>query len=82
VPNAKYKNRIMDLTQKLKDKTISTYRKFGDDKAVLLKGKRSYTGHEIANEIENETEFGVRMLNNLLSLTIDLISRDKINAEP
>jgi hypothetical protein len=43
----------MDLTQKLKDKTISTYRKFGDDKAVLLKGKRSYTGHEIADEIEN-----------------------------
>lgn len=69
----------MNLTQKLKDKTISTYRKIGENKAILLKGKRSYTGDEIAHEIECETEFGVRILNNLLSLTIDLISRDKIN---
>lgn len=69
----------MDLTQKLKQKVINCYRKFGDNKAILLKGKRSYTGDQIANQIENETKLGFNILNNLLTLTIDLLSRDKIN---
>jgi hypothetical protein len=72
----------MDLTLKLKSKVISTYLKLGNDKVVLIKGDKSYTGHEIVDEITNETEFGVEMLNNLLSLTIDLVSREKLNIEP
>lgn len=71
----------MELVDKLKSKIISTYRKFGNDKAVVIREKRSYTGQEMAEEIEKETEFGVKMIENLLLLTIDLISRDKINIE-
>ncbi len=64
----------------LKDLMVKTYRKFGNEKAILLKGgKRSYTGDEIAEEIENETEFGINMLDNIIQLTIDLLKRDRIN---
>ena len=65
--------------EKLKQLMVATYRKFGDEKALLLKGKRSYTGNEIADEIENETEFGIKMVDNMIQLTIDLLKRDKIN---
>ena len=65
--------------EKLKQLMVATYRKFGDEKALLLKGKRSYTGNEIADEIENETEFGIEMVDNMIQLTINLLKRDKIN---
>ena len=61
---------------KLKQLMVATYRKFGDKKALLLKGKRIYTGNEIADEIENETEFGIKMVNNMIQLTINLLKRD------
>lgn len=64
--------------EKLKQLMITTYRKFGDEKALMLKGRFSYTGNEIAKEIENETEFGIEVLNSLLQLTIDLLKRNKI----
>jgi len=49
----------MNLTQKLKEKTISTYRKIVDGNAMLLKGKRRYTGHEITlkDEIGGDNTF-------------------------
>ena len=68
----------MDLTQKLKEKVVSRFLKFGDDKALLI-GKKTYTGNEIAKEIEDETEFGVETINKLLKLTIDLVARGKIS---
>lgn len=65
--------------EKLKQLMVKTYRKFGDETALLIKDKRSYTGNEIAEEIENETEFGIKMVDNMIQLTIDLLKRDKIN---
>lgn len=64
---------------KLKKTVVSTYQKFGYDTACVIRGGRSYTGHEIANEIESETEFGLSFLENLLNLTAELVKRDKIN---
>jgi hypothetical protein len=64
--------------EKLKQLMISTYRKIGDNKGFVMKGK-SYTGNQIAEEIENETELGVKIISNLLKLTIDLLKRDKLN---
>lgn len=64
--------------KELKKLIIEGYRKYGDDKALVTKGKKSYTGFEMAKEIEDETEFGIEMLNNLIQLTIDLLKRNKM----
>ena len=63
---------------KLKKSIVSTYRKFGDEK-TLTNGNRSYTGNEIADEIENETKFGIEMIDNVIKLTIDLLKRNNVN---
>lgn len=64
----------------LKSKIVSTYKKLGDKKGLVTKG-RSYTGNELAKEIEDETELGVKIIANMIMLTIDLVSRDKINSQ-
>jgi hypothetical protein len=69
----------VESIEKLKQSMVETYRKFGDEKAILVKGKYSYTGNEVAEEIENETEFGLGMIESIMQLTIDLLKRDKIN---
>jgi hypothetical protein len=61
----------------IKDKLVKTYRKHGDV-FMLADSKRTYTGNEIANEIEQETEFGMGCINNLIGLTVDLLSRNKM----
>ena len=58
---------------------VSTFLKYGDKTALLIKGKRSYTGNEIAEEIKNGTELGIQMMENILKLSINLLMRDKIN---
>jgi hypothetical protein len=65
--------------EKLKQSMVSTFRKYGDEKAIQTKGVR-YTGNEVAEEIENETELGLGMIESIINLTINLIKRDKINA--
>lgn len=67
---------INKLSSELKDLTIATYKKFGDEKGLVTRG-RAYTGNEVASEIENETELGMHILGSLLSLSIDLIKRQK-----
>jgi len=63
----------------LKNKMISTYKKRGEDKVLLTKGKRSYTGNELVKEIEDETQFGLELMNGIILLCVDLLSRDKIH---
>lgn len=65
--------------KKLKQAMVSTYQRYGSETACVVRGGRSYTGHEIADEIENETDFGLTFLESILKLTIGLIKRDKIN---
>ena len=65
----------------LKAKVIATYRKHGDKPYLTIMdadGIRKYTGNEVADEIEQETAFGVDCINKLIQLTIDLLSRDKM----
>lgn len=69
------------LAQHLKQLCIDTYSKYGSEKAWLVTGGKSYTGQQIADEIKKETEFGKEQVGKLLSLTIDLVKRDKINQE-
>lgn len=67
------------LAEELKRKAIETYLKYGDNKALVIKGKRTYTGNEIAHEIVNETDLGIDIVNKIMQLSIDLLKRDKIN---
>lgn len=64
--------------EQLKQNMVETFRKYGNEIALRTKGK-TFTGNEIANEIENETEFGIESLNSAIRLTIDLLKRDKVN---
>lgn len=63
---------------KLKAALIFTYLKFGN-KTVLITENKSYTGDELAEEISQETEFGVKLIDNMIQLTVDLLSRQKIS---
>lgn len=64
---------------KLKQAMVSTYQRYGGETACFVKGSKSYTGHEIADAIENETDFGLTFMESIMKLTVDLIKRDKIN---
>lgn len=62
----------VDLIEKLtQNKQIS------DDKYIVF-GNKSYTRQDIADEIQNETEFGVDFLTNMVMLAIDLTARQKV----
>lgn len=70
------------LVEELKKNIIRIYRKIGDNIALKSpngKLKCSWTGNELAKEIEINSEFGISLVNNLLQLTIDLVKRDKLN---
>lgn len=49
---------------------------------VLRIGKNEYTGNELADEIEAKTEFGQQLVNNLVILSLDLVSRGKETLNP
>lgn len=76
-PVEKKQNTAFKSVDILKQHLIDRYRKIGDEKAILTKG-RSYSGNQMADEIENETEFGIQSIKSLISLTIELLSRDKL----
>lgn len=68
----------MEEYEKLKEIIASYYLSKGDTIVLvrpLVGGKSSFTGNEIANEIEKGTKFGQKMLTNLVKLTIELVSR-------
>lgn len=48
----------------------------------MLIGGRSYTRRQFAKAINEETADGIGALGNLISLTIDLLSRNKIASTP
>jgi len=62
----------------LKQKMIETFLKYGERKVLVSKGK-TYTGNMLADEVSKESEVGLDMLKCIINLTIDLLSRDRIN---
>lgn len=72
----------------LKQAVIQMYRtKIGSKLGVQLRrleseGKNKWTGNEIADEIEKNTEFGQNQMKSLMALTVDLISRQRLMIEP
>ena len=74
----------MELEQKLKELLISTYeKKVGVGQMPLgynqVIGK--LTIEELIEEIKNDTEVGIQCYKSIISLTIDLLLRDKIHID-
>lgn len=74
------------LAQKLKNKLIEGFsRKEEDLDKIYLRVRsfpsRSYTKRQLIQELKNETEQGISLMESLLNLTIDLVSRDKLFIE-
>jgi 23S rRNA pseudoU1915 N3-methylase RlmH len=73
-----------ESVETLKTKIATSFRKHGDKQALIVmdKNPRTYTGNQVADEIERETEFGVECISTVINLTVDLLSRDKVKYEP
>ncbi len=67
------------LEQKLKGLLISTYEKVGDK--IKTTGIGGLTTEQIVEEIKNDTEVGIQYYKAIISLTIDLLMRDKIHID-
>jgi hypothetical protein len=67
------------LEQKLKDLLISTYEKVGD--RIKSPGRQLLTPEQIVEEIKNDTEIGIEYYKSIISLTINLLMRDKIHID-
>ncbi len=74
----------MEPYQNLTKIVADKYRGYGDEVALLSLsiGKSSWTGNELADEIENQTEFGQRLVNNLVLLSLDLVTRGQETINP
>ena len=72
-------NELNELTLKLKNEVIRqlTKNEQNMDVAYIITGDKSYTKRELAAEIENETQFGIKMLSDMIMLSIDLTARHK-----
>lgn len=69
-----------NLSKKLKSNLINqlvSNEQIADEKYIVI-GNKSYSRRDISIEIENETEFGIDFLSNMILLAIDLTSRKKV----
>lgn len=67
------------LEQKLKDLLISTYEKVGD--RIATSGRSKISNEQIVEEIKNDTELGIEYYKAIISLTVELLMRDKIHID-
>ena len=67
------------LEQKLKDLLISTYEKVGD--RIVTTGSSKISNEQIVEEIKNDTELGIEYYKAIISLTVELLMRDKIHID-
>lgn len=73
---------IEELAQKIKSRLIEGLLESNDvDAPCLHSGKNTYSKRQIADEIERETDFGMKTLTNMFMLTLDLVSRGKLKSE-
>lgn len=68
-----------NLEGKLKDLLISTYEKLGNK--IVTPGRQDLTPNQIVEEIKNDTEVGTEYYKSIISLTIELLMRDKIHID-
>lgn len=73
----KYYERI----RRLYIKKITNCKESELDKHYITCSAGSFTRREMAKEIELDTNFGRKQIDDLISLTIDLLEREKIKKE-
>lgn len=71
---------INELVLKLKTELIRQLikNKQNMDIPYFIKGDKTYTRQQLANEIENDTPLGIELLTSMLTLAIDITIR-KVN---
>ena len=67
------------LEQRLKDLLISTYEKLGD--RIVTTSRSKISNEQIVEEIKNDTELGIEYYKAIISLTVELLMRDKIHID-
>lgn len=67
------------LEQKLKDLLISTYEKVGD--RIKSTGRQGLTPDQIVEELKNDTDVGIEYYRGIISLTVEMLMRDKIHLD-
>ena len=70
-----------DLSNRLKDAVVynimNPRRRVDLDAPYLANTRGSWTRRELAKEIEDETEIGIKQLEGMVLLTLDLLERGK-----
>ena len=64
------------LVEKLKAVVIEDLKKRGD-KPFIASKEGVFSGIQLAEEVDKETDKGLKMINSLVKLTIDLLARGK-----
>lgn len=74
----------MEAYNSLIDQLVSDARAYGDEVVItsLGLGKCTWTGNELADEVQNGTDFGKEVVNGLVSLTLELVQRGKEKLNP
>lgn len=74
----------MEAYNSLIEQLVSDARAYGDEVVItsLGLGKCTWTGNELADEVQNGTDFGKEVVNGLLSLTLELVVRGKEKLNP
>jgi len=72
--------KINELSLKLKNGLIDNLMNSPRDLDVVYMccGVNTYSRRELATEIQNETEFGLEMIINCMSATMDVVSRQSL----
>jgi len=68
-----------DLAEKLKYEVVNKLMKNEQlvGELCLVQGKKSFTRREIANEIKENSEWGITFLGNILMLAIEIMASEK-----
>lgn len=70
---------MQELSEKLKNQLVDNLiNKHDADEPYMYTQGRKWTRREIAEEVKNETEFGVNQMTSLLMLSLDLLARNKV----
>lgn len=69
---------MQELVKKLKESLIDNLTKNEQllDKPYLIKNGKYWTRKEISEEIKNETEFGIKLMSDMIILAIDITNRN------
>lgn len=69
------KNIVLRLKENMISQLTSNVQNMNDPYIVV--GNKSYTRLELSEELKNETDFGIKLMSDMVLLALDLTSRKK-----